>query len=184
MCVGTFICFISVTWHLFCGWCTQLNPFLLFQGDFFITYILTDGLSGFSLEILQPGLLLWDLIKSLTYRHGKEKEPYLYSLPYFRVIPVVSLAMLIGMVYALVVPLLVPFLICYFCLGYVVYINQVCFIIILVSNSSLWINWYSIHPLTHTHAHLFYMLIQAWGLLGCSTKKVSRMVSNIVKRLD
>ncbi|XP_030465755.1 CSC1-like protein At3g54510 isoform X1 [Syzygium oleosum] len=95
------------------------------QGDFFITYILTDGLSGFSLEILQPGLLLWDLIKSLTYRQRKEKEPYLYSLPYFRVIPVVSLAMLIGMVYALVVPLLVPFLICYFCLGYVVYINQI-----------------------------------------------------------
>ncbi|KAJ1406995.1 Calcium-dependent channel, 7TM region, putative phosphate [Sesbania bispinosa] len=49
------------------------------QADFFLTYILTDGLSGFSLEVLQP----------------------------------------------VVAPLLLPFLIVYFCLGYVVYINQI-----------------------------------------------------------
>ncbi|PKI63007.1 hypothetical protein CRG98_016646 [Punica granatum] len=95
------------------------------QGDFFTTYILTDGLSGFSLEILQPGFLLWDTVKSLTYARGKEKKPYLYSFPFFRVIPVASLAVLIGMVYAVVAPLLLPFLICYFCLGYVVYVNQI-----------------------------------------------------------
>ncbi|TYK09298.1 CSC1-like protein [Cucumis melo var. makuwa] len=59
------------------------------QADFFATYILTSGLSGFSLEILQPGLLSWDLLKSF------------------------------------VAPLLLPFLIGYFCLGYVVYVNQI-----------------------------------------------------------
>ncbi|KAM5551900.1 CSC1-like protein [Rosa sericea] len=95
------------------------------QADFFVTYILTDGLSGFSLEILQPGLLCWDAIKSCTYGRGKEKTPYLYSLPYYRIIPSVSLSVLIGMVYAVVTPLLLPFLIGYFCLGYVVYINQI-----------------------------------------------------------
>ncbi|KAM2279288.1 hypothetical protein ACFX1S_040149 [Malus domestica] len=95
------------------------------QADFFVTYILTDGLSGFSLEILQPGLLCWDAIRSCTYGRGKEKTPYLYSLPYFRIIPLVSLSVLIGTVYAVVAPLLLPFLIGYFLLGYAVFINQI-----------------------------------------------------------
>ncbi|XP_059434059.1 CSC1-like protein At3g54510 isoform X1 [Corylus avellana] len=95
------------------------------QADFFITYILTDGLSGFSFEILQPGLLIWHAIKSNTFGRRGEKNLYLYSLPYFRIIPMVSLSVLIGMVYAVVAPLLLPFLIGYFCLGYVVYINQI-----------------------------------------------------------
>ncbi|KAL6130036.1 hypothetical protein ACLB2K_068417 [Fragaria x ananassa] len=68
------------------------------QADFFVTYILTDGLSGFSLEILQPGLLCWDAMKSCTYGRGKEKTPFLYSLPYYRIIPTVSLSVLIGMI--------------------------------------------------------------------------------------
>ncbi|WRX13114.1 CSC1/OSCA1-like [Theobroma cacao] len=95
------------------------------QADFFMTYILTDGLSGFSLEVLQPGLLLWDLIKSHTYCRGKEKDLYLYSLQYFRIIPTVSLSILIGIVYAVIAPLLLPFLLVYFYIGYAVYINQV-----------------------------------------------------------
>ncbi|KAK2998994.1 hypothetical protein RJ639_023034, partial [Escallonia herrerae] len=95
------------------------------QADFFMTYILTSGLSGFSLEILQPGLLMWDTLKSHTWSRGKKKSPYLYSIPYYRVIPFVALFMMIGMVYAVVAPLLLPFLIGYFLLGYVVFINQI-----------------------------------------------------------
>ncbi|XP_058734862.1 CSC1-like protein At3g54510 isoform X2 [Vicia villosa] len=95
------------------------------QADFFVTYILTDGLSGFSLEVLQPGLLIWDTFKSCILGCQRKKSPYLYSLPYFRIIPFVSLSILIGLVYAVVAPLLLPFLIVYFCLGYVVYINQI-----------------------------------------------------------
>ncbi|KAL4277521.1 hypothetical protein HN51_060631 [Arachis hypogaea] len=95
------------------------------QADFFVTYILTDGLSGFSLELLQPGLLIWDTLRSCTRGYQREQNPYLYSLPYFRIIPLVSLSVLIGIVYAVVAPLLLPFLIVYFCLGYVVYINQI-----------------------------------------------------------
>ena len=93
-----------------------------------MTYILTDGLSGFSLEILQPGLLVWDAVKSCTAGRGDEENPYLYSLPYFRIIPSVSLSILIGMVYAVVAPLMLPFLVGYFYLGYVVYVNQVKFL--------------------------------------------------------
>ncbi|XVF82089.1 hypothetical protein PTKIN_Ptkin16aG0016000 [Pterospermum kingtungense] len=95
------------------------------QADFFITYILTEGLSGFSFEILQPGLLLWDFLKSHTYRRGKEKDLYLYSLQYFRIIPTVSISILIGIVYAVIAPMMLPFLIVYFFLGYAVYITQI-----------------------------------------------------------
>ncbi|XP_057497430.1 CSC1-like protein At3g54510 [Actinidia eriantha] len=95
------------------------------QADFFMTYILTNGLAGFSLEILQPGLLIWDTIKSYTWGHGKDKHLYLYSLPYYRVIPFVSVSIIIGMVYAVVAPLLLPFLIGYFFLGYIVFITQI-----------------------------------------------------------
>ncbi|XP_038688848.1 CSC1-like protein At3g54510 [Tripterygium wilfordii] len=95
------------------------------QADFFVTYILTDGLSGFSWEILQPGLLLWDGMMSCIFGRGTDENPYLYSLPYFRVIPFTSLSILIGMVYAIVAPLLLPVLVVYFCLGYIVYINQI-----------------------------------------------------------
>lgn len=98
---------------------------LFFQADFFMTYILTSGLTGFSLEILQPGLLVLNYIKLHTWGRGKNKNPYLYSLPYYRIIPFVCLFILIGMVYAVVAPLLLPFLIGYFALGYVVFIHQV-----------------------------------------------------------
>ncbi|XP_052194483.1 CSC1-like protein At3g54510 [Diospyros lotus] len=95
------------------------------QADFFMTYILTNGLAGFSLEILQPGLLIWDAIKLRTWGRGKDANLYLYSMPYCRVIPFVSLSILIGTTYAVVAPLLLPFLIGYFFLGYIVFINQI-----------------------------------------------------------
>ncbi|KAK9154706.1 hypothetical protein Sjap_002186 [Stephania japonica] len=95
------------------------------QADFFITYILTDGLSLFSLEILQAGLLIWDFIRANTFGRGQNENPYLFSLPYYRVIPFVSVSILIGMVYAVIAPLLLPFLVVYLFLGYVVYVNQI-----------------------------------------------------------
>nr|GMD67558.1 CSC1-like protein At3g54510 [Ipomoea batatas] len=57
------------------------------QADFFMTYILTNGLSGFSLEILQPGLLIWDAIKPSTWDRGKERKTISLFLPYYRIIP-------------------------------------------------------------------------------------------------
>lgn len=98
------------------------NLFTL-QSDFFITYILTNGMSGFSLEVLQLGLLSWHFLKAHSL--GNSKEPYLFGFPYYRVVPIISLAILIGVVYAVVAPLLLPILLIYFLLGYAVYINQV-----------------------------------------------------------
>ncbi|KAK2438671.1 Early-responsive to dehydration stress protein (ERD4) [Trifolium repens] len=90
-------------------WVTELAPeprdvsWRNLRADFVVTYILTDGLSGFSLEVLQPGLLIWDTLKSCAFGCQREKSPYLYSLPYFRIIPFISLSILIGVVYAVVV---------------------------------------------------------------------------------
>ncbi|KAK6933937.1 CSC1/OSCA1-like, cytosolic domain, partial [Dillenia turbinata] len=95
------------------------------QADFFMTYILTNGIAGFSLEILQAGLLSWNFIRLHTYGRGKKSDPFLYSLPYFRIIPFVSLSILIGLVYAIIAPLLLPFLVGYFLFGLTVYINQI-----------------------------------------------------------
>lgn len=77
------------------------------------------------MEVLQFGLLTWQFLKVHSLGHGK--EPYLYGFPYYRVVPIVSLAILIGVVYAVVAPLLLPILLIYFLLGYAVYINQVDF---------------------------------------------------------
>ncbi|XP_078179526.1 early-responsive to dehydration stress protein (ERD4) isoform X2 [Carex rostrata] len=94
------------------------------QSDFFITYILTDGMSGFSFEVLQFGFLTWNFLKGHLFSGESVQEPYLYGFPYYRVIPIVSLAILIGMVYAVIAPLLLPFLVVYFLLGYAVFLNQ------------------------------------------------------------
>lgn len=117
--IHLFYCMVPYSWF---------SPYPLFQADFFMTYILTNGLSGFSLEILQPGLLIWEVMRSHIWDRGRKTRPYLTSLPYYRNIPFVSLCMLIGMVYAVVSPLLLPFLVGYFCLGYVVFINQAGFL--------------------------------------------------------
>ncbi|KAF0926763.1 hypothetical protein E2562_027379 [Oryza meyeriana var. granulata] len=47
------------------------------QSDFFITYILTDGMSGFSLEVLQFGLLTWQFFKAHSIGHNE--QPYLMA---------------------------------------------------------------------------------------------------------
>ncbi|KAL8172349.1 hypothetical protein V2J09_024153, partial [Rumex salicifolius] len=137
------------------------------QADFFTTYILTDGLSGFSLEILQAGLLIWNAIRSYTYGRGKELSPLLFSLPYFRVIPYASLSILIGIVYAIIAPLLLPFLVGYLYLGYAVYMNQIedVYCTSYETNGQYW-------PYVH-HYILFaivFMQITMMGLFGLKSK--------------
>ncbi|KAJ3687957.1 hypothetical protein LUZ61_017121 [Rhynchospora tenuis] len=103
---------------------TRLASAVSAQSNFFITYILTDGMSGFSLEVLQFGFLTLHLLKRHLFSRESVQDPYLYGFPYYRVIPIVSLAILIGMVYAVIAPLLLPFLVVYFLLGYAVFVNQ------------------------------------------------------------
>ncbi|CAN4106563.1 unnamed protein product [Withania somnifera] len=137
------------------------------QADFFVTYILTNGLAGFSLEILQPGLLLWDTLKSYMWGHGKKKHPYVYSLPYYRIIPFVALCMLIGIVYAVVSPLLLPFLVGYFLLGYAVFINQIEDVYI-TSYETCGLYWPYIHH--YIIVAIILMQVTMIGLFGLKSK--------------
>ncbi|KAJ0978859.1 hypothetical protein J5N97_014333 [Dioscorea zingiberensis] len=137
------------------------------QSDFFISYILANGLSGFSLEILQLGLLSWHFLRSHSFGRSSKEKPYLYGFPYYRVIPTISLAILIGMVYAVIAPLLLPFLIVYFALGYVVYVNQMqdVYEIIYETHGLYW---------PHIHHYIFMtvilMQITMIGLFGLKSK--------------
>ncbi|KAM3335836.1 hypothetical protein ACQJBY_030014 [Aegilops geniculata] len=63
-------------------------------------------------------------VSAQAHTVGHSDEPYMYGFPYYRVVPIASLAVLIGMVYAVVSPLLLPILVIYFLLGYAVFINQ------------------------------------------------------------
>ncbi|KAH0454567.1 hypothetical protein IEQ34_016491 [Dendrobium chrysotoxum] len=136
------------------------------QSGFFITYILTDGLSGFSLELLQLGLILWHFIRS-PFDGGTIKDHYLFGFPYYRVIPTVSLAILIGMVYAVIAPLLLPFIIIYFLVGYAVYVNQMqdVYKIIYDTHGQYW-------PYIHHYIIITIVLMQLTmiGLFGLKSK--------------
>ncbi|CAI9102843.1 OLC1v1001192C1 [Oldenlandia corymbosa var. corymbosa] len=146
------------------------------QADFFMTYILTNGLSGFSVEALQPGLFTWDLIKSHTWQRGKHENAYLYSLPYYRTIPFISVCLLIGMVYAVVSPLLLPFLVGYFLLGYLVFVNQIQDVYI-TSYETCGQYWPCIH--NYIVVAIVLMQITMVGLFGLKSKP-SASISTIL----
>ncbi|WCJ39034.1 Early-responsive to dehydration stress protein (ERD4) [Euphorbia peplus] len=137
------------------------------QADFFMTYILTDGLSGFSLEILQPGMLLLDSLKLHTCGRGTDENPYLYSLPFYRFIPSLALSILIGMVYALVSPMMLPLLVGSFCLGYIVIVNQIedVYETVYETSGRYW-------PYIHHYIYIAIILMQVTmiGLFGLKSK--------------
>ncbi|KAH7677108.1 NosL/MerB-like protein [Dioscorea alata] len=147
------------------------------QSDFFISYILTDGLSGFSLEILQLGFISWHFLRSHSFGRSSKEKPYLYGFPYYRVIPTISLAILIGMIYAVVAPMLLPFLIPYFFLGYVVYINQMqdVYEIIYETHGQYW---------PHIHQYIFMavilMQITMIGLFGLKSKPEASILTIVL----
>ncbi|XP_068659849.1 CSC1-like protein At3g54510 isoform X2 [Aristolochia californica] len=144
------------------------------QADFFITYILTDGLSGFSLEILQTGLIVWHFASAYLFCQGPRKKPYVYSMQYYRVVPFVSVAILIGMVYAVIAPLLLPFLVVYFSLGYVVYTNQIqdVYVTIYETCGQYW---------PHIHHYILFaivlMQITMIGLFGLKSKPAASILT-------
>lgn len=104
---------------------TVLCDTLWLQAEFFITYVLTSW-TGFPLEILQTGSLIFNFLKRHTVE--RKQQPLLdtvQSLPYYRTIPSILFFILLGLVYSIVNPLLLPFLLVYFILGYIVFRNQV-----------------------------------------------------------
>lgn len=107
--------------HTLLSLISVLLPIL--QATFFITYVLT-GWVGLCSEIMQ--------IFALVYTFGRryifqlDDDPQLVpTFPYHTEIPKVLLYSLLGFTCSILAPLILPFLLVYFCLGYVVYRNQV-----------------------------------------------------------
>lgn len=93
------------------------------QATFFITYVLTSGWASLSSEVMQLFGLIWNFIIKYVLRMREDTE-FVPSFPYHTEVPKVLLFGLLGFTFSVLAPLILPFLLVYFCLGYVVYRNQ------------------------------------------------------------
>lgn len=86
--------------------------------------MLTSGWASLCSEILQVYNLVYNFFRKCVFCHQDNPE-YAYSFPYQTEVPKVLLFNLLGFAFAIMAPLILPFLLVYFCLGYLVYRNQV-----------------------------------------------------------
>uniref|UniRef100_A0A0E0KIG8 CSC1/OSCA1-like 7TM region domain-containing protein n=1 Tax=Oryza punctata TaxID=4537 RepID=A0A0E0KIG8_ORYPU len=94
------------------------------QATFFITYVLTSGWASLCSEILQVYNLVYNFFRKCIFCYRDDPE-YGYSFPYHTEVPKVLLFNLLGFTFSIMAPLILPFLLVYFCLGYLVYRNQI-----------------------------------------------------------
>ncbi|KAL0343855.1 UNVERIFIED_CONTAM: CSC1-like protein HYP1 [Sesamum angustifolium] len=94
------------------------------QASFFIAYVVTSGWTKtFSSELFRLKRLFWSFLKgTLCWKSDEELE--VPSNPYHSEIPRILFFSLLGMTYFFLAPLILPFLLVYYCLGYVIYRNQ------------------------------------------------------------
>lgn len=96
------------------------------QATFFMTYVLTSGWASLSVEIMQPFLLLCNILKKFILQMKEDPPDCTLSFPYHTEVPRVLLFGLIGFVCSILAPLILPLLLIYFVLAYFIYRNQVC----------------------------------------------------------
>ncbi|XP_031491704.1 CSC1-like protein HYP1 [Nymphaea colorata] len=95
------------------------------QASFFISYVVTSGWTSLSLELTRVVPLLCDFAKRHCCCCGTVDDVFVApSIPYHRDIPKILFFGLLGITYFFLAPLIVPFLLCYYCLGYIIYRNQ------------------------------------------------------------
>ncbi|KAL2505014.1 CSC1-like protein HYP1 [Abeliophyllum distichum] len=94
------------------------------QASFFIAYVVTSGWTKtVSSELFQLKPLIWSSLKRTL--GGKSYEEFeVPSIPYHSEIPRILFFSLLGVTYFFLSPLILPFLLGYYCLGYVIYRNQ------------------------------------------------------------
>ncbi|CAL0321733.1 unnamed protein product [Lupinus luteus] len=93
------------------------------QASFFIAYVVTTGWTTIASELFQLPKLIFNFINRIFRRKiGDGFEPP--SIPYHSEIPRIRLFALLGVTYFILAPLMLPFLLVYFCLGYIIYRNQ------------------------------------------------------------
>lgn len=93
------------------------------QATFFIAYVVTSGWTSTSSELFQLSTLVSNFIKrNICRKYDDEFE--VPSVPYHSEIPRILLFGLLGITYFFLAPLILPFLLVYYCLGYLIYRNQ------------------------------------------------------------
>ncbi|KAJ4973206.1 hypothetical protein NE237_006380 [Protea cynaroides] len=92
------------------------------QASFFIAYVVTSGWTSVSSELFRMIPFLEDFIR----RHftSSVDEFDVPSIPYHSEIPKILFFGLLGITYFFLAPLILPFLLAYYCLGYIIYRNQ------------------------------------------------------------
>ncbi|KAH6830386.1 hypothetical protein C2S53_007552 [Perilla frutescens var. hirtella] len=94
------------------------------QASFFIAYVVTSGWTKtFSSELFRLKRLIWSTLKgSLCCDSDDELE--VPSNPYHKEIPRILFFSLLGITYFFLAPLILPFVLIYYCIGYIIYRNQ------------------------------------------------------------
>ncbi|KAK2655682.1 hypothetical protein Ddye_008734 [Dipteronia dyeriana] len=92
------------------------------QASFFIAYVVTSGWTSLSSELLR----LMPLVSSFwSWLFSKIFEDFeVPSFPCHSEIPRILFFGLLGITYFFLAPLILPFLLVYYCLGYIIYRNQ------------------------------------------------------------
>ncbi|KAI9124434.1 hypothetical protein K1719_004356 [Acacia pycnantha] len=92
------------------------------QASFFIAYVVT-GWTNVASELFQLLRFICNL-KGRICSGNRDNDFEAPSFPYHSVIPGILFFILLGITYFLLAPLILPFLLVYFCLGYIIYRNQ------------------------------------------------------------
>lgn len=93
------------------------------QATFFIAYVVTSGWTSTSSELFRLFPLIANSVK-MIFRRKVDDDFEAPSVPYHSEIPRIVFFGLIGVTYFFLAPLILPFILVYYCLGYIVYRNQ------------------------------------------------------------
>ncbi|KAK7295409.1 hypothetical protein RJT34_18316 [Clitoria ternatea] len=93
------------------------------QASFFIAYVVAFGWTTIASELFQLIPLFYNYINR-CFCGVSDNDFEAPSLPYHSEIPRILFFGLLGVTYFILAPLILPFLLVYFCLGYIIYRNQ------------------------------------------------------------
>ncbi|PKU72157.1 CSC1-like protein HYP1 [Dendrobium catenatum] len=99
----------------------KLAVYVPTQASFYIAYVVTSWTS-LSKELTRVIALLGDWIGGCSGCFDNELQAP--SMTYHSEIPRILLFLLIGLIYFLLSPLILPFILIFFCIGYIIYRNQ------------------------------------------------------------
>ncbi|KAJ0043591.1 hypothetical protein Pint_19178 [Pistacia integerrima] len=93
------------------------------QASFFIAYVVTSGWTSLSSELFRLTALIYSFISRL-FSHNSGNEFEVPSIAWHSEIPRIVFFELLGITYFFLDPLILPFLLVFYCLGYIIYRNQ------------------------------------------------------------